>query len=70
MTRSEQAEFADDTDRATLPLHTSSDGTDVLMNPRPSVGMKPPTKQSRKTKKKNKRRQGKKRSLLKSRKVR
>ena len=70
MTRKEQSEFADDEQESNLPIYRGPNGTKVILNSGsnvPSGLMKVGAK--RKTKK-SKRRVHKKRSLLKSRKVR
>lgn len=69
MTSKEQAVFAEDTQEMKLPVYKTPEGTKVVVNP----GSKAPstaTKVAGKRKTKKSKRQSKKRSLLKSRKVR
>ncbi len=69
MTRSEQSMFAEDTQELKLPIYKTEDGQKAIVNPGSKV---PPTLTKvagRRKTKKNKRR-AKKRSLLKSRKIR
>ena len=69
MTRKEQAMFAEDAQEAKLPIYKTPEGTKIVVNPgskAPSTAIKMAGKrQLKKTK-----RRSKKRSLLKSRKIR
>jgi hypothetical protein len=69
MTSKEQAVFAEDAQEMKLPVYKTPEGTKVVVNPGSKV---PPTvtKVAGKRKTKKSKRQSKKRSLLKSRKVR
>lgn len=69
LTRNEQAVFAEDTQEMKLPIYKTPEGTKVVVNPGSTVP-KNDRKLAGKRKTKKVKRHAKRRSLLKSRKVR